>query len=507
MSTFEDRVLERRRQFKKAVDGDDARRLREDEAVQLRKKDKEEQLAKKRMNLADNEMPMSPSMPSTQAPADLPTLVRAVRNFNDPQNQYLATQAIRKQLSVEKNPQIQAVIDSGVVPDFIKLLYLDRPDIQFEAAWALTNIASGNREQTRVVLQAGGVPVFVRLLTEGSTDDVKDQAVWALGNIAGDTPECRDIVLREGALQPVLTLCKVDKQNMQRNATWTLSNLCRGKPPPPMEVIRPALPTLVALVHSQDANVLSDACWALSYFTEGNQNIAAVVDSGVLRRIVELLGHPATLVQTPALRIVGNVVTGDDNQTQAAIQVGTLHMLRPLLQHSTKSIRKEACWTISNISAGNTAQIQEVINADLLPVLVKMLMDDENDVKKEVCWAISNATSGGSLEQVQNIVKMGAIAPLVDVLTWFDMKICPVALEALENILKTGKILMERNDLPQNEYCALIEQCGLEKIQDLADGCHNPTFVRAGNVLKFFDQGDDGMMADHYAVPPQGFGF
>lgn len=504
----------RRGQFKSTIDKDTARKNREETSISLRKDKRDNALAKRRqqgITPAPVDSLGGANTVGSQAWSEAnPTQLIEGVNSQDPQVQIQAVTQFRKLLSIERSPPIEEVIKSGVVPRFVQFLQChDNHALQFEAAWALTNIASGTSEHTRVVISTGSVPIFVQLLSSPN-DDVREQAVWALGNIAGDSPDCRDLVLSNGALQPLLSqLHPNSKISMLRNATWTLSNMCRGKPQPRWELVHPALPILAQLIYSTDEEVLADGCWALSYLSDGpNEKIQAVLETGICPRLVELMGHPTASVQTPALRTCGNIVTGDDHQTQCVLNCGALARLLLLLGSPKKGIRKEACWTISNITAGTREQISAVIDANIIPPLVQLLANAEFDIKKEAAWSISNATSGGSADQIKYLVNQGCIKPLCDLLIVADARLVTVALEGLENILKSGE--QEANTMgAQNQYTTFVDEAeGLDKLENLQNHSNEDVYKKAVQILeRFFGLEDEEDATVAPQAGPQGFAF
>ncbi|CAH8273444.1 unnamed protein product [Arabidopsis lyrata] len=510
----------RRNRYKVAVDAEEGRRRREDNMVEIRKNKREENLQKKRREGLTSSMAFGSAAGQTeqdlssakQLKANLPSMVAGIWS-EDSNSQLEATNLLRKLLSIEQNPPINEVVQSGVVPRVVKFLSRDDfPKLQFEAAWALTNIASGTSENTNVIIESGAVPIFIQLLSSAS-EDVREQAVWALGNVAGDSPKCRDLVLSYGAMMPLLTQFNDNtKLSMLRNATWTLSNFCRGKPPPSFEQTQPALPVLERLVQSMDEEVLTDACWALSYLSDNsNDKIQAVIDAGVVPRLIQLLAHSSPSVLIPALRTIGNIVTGDDLQTQMVLDHQALPFLLNLLKNTyKKSIKKEACWTISNITAGNANQIQAVIEAGIIQSLVWVLQSAEFEVKKEAAWGISNATSGGTHDQIKFLVSQGCIKPICDLLTCPDLKVITVCLEALENILVVGeaeKNLGHTGD--DNLYAQMIDEAdGLEKIENLQSHDNIDIYEKAVKILETFwteDNEEEGNDENH--APQSGFQF
>ncbi|CAF0907210.1 unnamed protein product [Didymodactylos carnosus] len=356
-------------------DSDEIRRRRNELNISLRKNKREEAIKIKRNLVDENGMSEESEEDAQKRRPNLDEIAEKAKS-SDLQIRFEAIRSARKMLSIDRNPPIDDLIRFDLLPNLVDCLLLDTyPDLQFEAAWALTNIASGSSNQTKAVVDANAVPHLLRLLYS-KQPNVCEQAVWALGNIIGDGPVLRDYAIELGVVHPLVHFIQQDiPVSFLRNVTWVIVNLCRHKePPPPVKAVQEILPALNYLISYTDITILVDTVWALAYLLDGgNLQIQLVVDSGVVPMIVKLLDHSEVKIVTAALRAVGNIVTGTDEQTQIVLNNGALSYFPKLLKHEKDKINKEAVWFLSNITAGNQQQVQCVIEADLIPEVIRHL--------------------------------------------------------------------------------------------------------------------------------------
>ena len=252
-----------------------------------------------------------------------------------------------------------------------------------------------------------------------------------------------------------------------RNASWTLSNLCRGRPAPPFSKIMRAISSLAkVLVENDVEDILIDVCWAFSYLSDGgDERIPFILQTGVLPRLVQLLMHPNVAIAVPTLRCIGNIVTGDDNQTQMAINAGVLNNLNELIYSKKKTIRKEVCWSLSNITAGSVEQIQQCLDLGIIDKLIQIMLLDDSEIKKEAVWAVSNCTASASFSQFAVLVEKGIIKALLATLKMNEARILAVALEGLDNILRSGQDHYLKHG-EENKFALVLEnEGGLELLE------------------------------------------
>lgn len=450
------------------------RRQRETEQFQLRQQRREMALNKKRSTMISDT-------------SRIPNFFTLKNNLisSDLKEVFQGTYEFRMLLSVETLPPIQEVIDTNLVPRFVELLSPNNviykngdPDLvrgtRLEAAWVLTNIASGNSNQTKVVVECGAIPLLLQMLKE--ENDLVDQAVWALGNIAGDSESMRDAIINCNCLGLIIQLFSKNDIKIVRNATWLLSNLCRGRNPcPGREHLKGCLPVFVHLMAFEDMDVICDAFWALSYICEadpsllinGVEEVEQVSQSQdqeqeennqtnepirysdvVLSRARGLLEQGNVRVVGPVIRMLGNIATGDETQTDEVVKKGFLPLLKKTFYEyddykKLGRVRKEICWTISNVCAGTKSQADAVVRCGLIPMLVEALNLPEMYVRVEACWALTNCIDYVNLENFDRILSDDLIRELKEFLivssSMADLQ--AQILEAFKKMLVVGKEL------------------------------------------------------------------
>lgn len=197
----------------------------------------------------------SRSAPLTRGPVQVLEGIRFFRNRLSvdvsPPREADASAPLKRASYDRSYRAVRPVVEAGLLPEFVRLLDKHKnTTIRFEAAWCLTNVAGGNSEMTRAVVDAGALPIVASLITlenalsaDEATVSLCEQCVWAAGNICGDGVTMRNLVITAGVprrLAEIFTQADAISEKpfggipvtMLRNAAWTALNVFIGKPKP-----------------------------------------------------------------------------------------------------------------------------------------------------------------------------------------------------------------------------------------------------------------------------------
>jgi hypothetical protein len=238
-----------------------------------------------------------------------------------------------------------------------------------------------------------------------------------------------------------------------------------------------------------DEEALTDSLWAVSYLSDGDEErISAVLEAGVVIKLVNSLLQPSNKLKLPALRAIGNIVTSTDAHTQAVVNAGALSILGNLVALSgRKQERKEACWAISNIAAGTAEQLSMVIQTGVLLPVTQALLHGEFEVKKEACWVICNAVHGSSNEQALFIAEQyKVVEPMVAMLAVEDARMVGITLDCFENLLKAGAAHAAKGGGENKVLVWLDEAGGVDKLEDLQEHKNEEVYKKAVNILETY---------------------
>jgi len=361
--------------------------------------------------------------------------------------------------------------------------------LQLEAAWCITNLATGVHDDTMKVLKASAAYLITYL--SGQNVQLQDQCAWALGNFSGDSQECREILRAQGIIVPMVNLLKSPISTVVQSAAFALSNLARGEQIVAEELLQAGIaPILINLLTpgNSSVDVAVEVAWVLSYLTSKPSCIPVFVSGGIVDILVHFL---ASLAQetphnpqavTPMLRSLGNVVSGPDEYGTQAMQSGALvAAMMSYLQSMHRHIKKESLWVLSNLTAGPTEHTDALIQAGILPPIMD-LMSSTYDIKKEAAICLCNISHHGP-DYLKSVLDSGAMEAFINIIKSPDQESVITGLQFFEMALRNFPTSKELFEVAEGVAC----------LEALEYNC-NETICRYANELLdtyFMEEGLD----------------
>jgi hypothetical protein len=188
----------------------------------------------------------------------------------------------------------------------------------------------------------------------------------------------------------------------------------------------------------------NDCFYLLSHISEKLKECKDyLLENGVIPYILEVIRNNNTennaYLILYGLKILGNIISGNVNQTQKMLDYNIYDILKTHMFNQKKGIKKEANWIISNIASDTEAHIKDLIDNGFFPLIYQIFQKEDRDVRIEAAWALCNFSQIKDKNYILSLIDQGLLNAIYDCMRSSEIKEIAISIEALYNLLVFGK--------------------------------------------------------------------
>lgn len=346
--------------------------------------------------------------PTTQYAEDEPTCVQRLAE---------PSQLLREAIIMIIHYQDDVDVTAVAIPELIRLLQDDDPNVSRQAATTLYQLARKEAPRHAIIANQQLIPAIVKVLTTNDDPETVKSLAGTLQAISG-SPKGLQQIFKCGGIPALIKMLSSPIDKVVHFSLTTLHNLLQhqGDEAKRAVILAGGVQKMVDLLSKENAQLrflalLTDCLEILAFQNPSSK--AIIVSKHGTHQLVRLLqthrNYEKLLFTTCRLL---KVLSVDNTNKQAIIEEGGMNVLGNLLEHQSPRLVMNALWTLRNLS--DQATKAEGLD-ELLHKCVNMLESNEIGIVMCCVGILSNLTCNNARNKLL-VFNYGGVANLVQII-------------------------------------------------------------------------------------------
>lgn len=463
-------------------------------SVQLRKRRREETLARLRHleNTAEEEV-------LKQRAVYDDTLIAELFDDDDAIKALWTYHAHMKPDDPE-NTAVAEVMSMGLHDQFLEIFNRCWPnsDLEVPSVAVIADIAADFEYLPLMVACPKFLSRVKYLLTSSKRLEVVRDLLFIARQVTSMSLEVRNACIAEGFMQLTVDLYPSLKGlELKRLALATLNAFFVYEMP--RDRIPKALVELTrgALVAESDATLLYNALTLFANIVPEAIATEVLQERLVLRRLCELMAYRQPDVACAAIDLVAEVASFDTDATKylhdERVFDAVWRVLESPMAKTCAEVECSASAAIRRFVQTDAPHFSSVLAARYVPRFMDVLKNAPFRMRREIVRSVHMLLMRGSAATIELVIKGGAVPVLCDMLTVMDVETVLATLASIEHILLFGQTAQMEGATENPMKRAVEEHGGVDRLEFLLNSQNIDVYLTAHELVSTYFEKDDAM--------------